>query len=175
MAMKIRAWMAALGLLLAGGARADVPPVAGSVAPEFVLPDARGKVHRLADWRGQWLILYFYPKDDTPGCTAEAQGFRDRQRQLADLKAQVVGVSLDDGASHQAFADKHQLSFPLLADTDGAVARRYGALSDFGIFKFAKRYTFLIDPDGRVAKAYLKVDASKHVDEVIADLTVLRK
>lgn len=175
MQMKMRAWIAAVGLLLAGGARAEAPPVVGSVAPDFVLPDARGKMHRLADWRGRWLVLYFYPKDDTPGCTVEAQGFRDRQHQLDDLKAGVVGVSLDDGASHQAFADKHRLSFPLLADTDGAVARRYGALSDFGIFRFAKRYTFLIDPDGRVAKAYLKVDASRHVDEVIADLTSLRK
>jgi len=173
--MMKRAWMAVLGLLLAGAARADAPPPAGSMAPEFVLPDAAGREHRLADWRGKWLVLYFYPKDDTPGCTTEAIGFRDRQGQLAELKAQVVGVSLDDGASHLAFAEKHKLSFPLLVDKDGKVARRFGALSDFGVFKFARRYTFLIDPDGRVAKAYLKVEAGKHVDEVIADLKALRQ
>jgi peroxiredoxin Q/BCP len=173
--MMKRAWMAAIGLLLAGFARADAPPPAGAPAPEFVLPDASGKVHRLADWRGQWLVIYFYPKDDTPGCTTEAIGFRDRQSQLAALKAQVVGVSLDDGASHLAFAEKHRLTFPLLVDRDGTVARRYGTLSDFGLFKFARRYTFLIDPGGRVAKAYLSVEASKHVDEVIADLRDLQK
>jgi peroxiredoxin Q/BCP len=173
--MMKRAWMAVLGLLLAVAARADAPPQSGTPAPEFVLPDASGKQHRLADWRGKWLVLYFYPKDGTPGCTTEAIGFRDRQSQLAELKAQVVGVSLDDGASHLAFAEKHRLTFPLLVDADGKVARRYGALSDFGLFKFARRYTFLIDPDGRVAKPYLSVEASKHVEEVIADLKVFQK
>jgi peroxiredoxin Q/BCP len=172
--MMLRRGILALALFAVSSAYADVPPVPGSAAPDFRLPDASGKAHRLADWRGQWLVLYFYPKDDTPGCTTEAIAFRDRQKQLAALKAQVVGVSLDDGASHQAFADKHQLPFTLLADREGKVAKSYGALSDFGIIRFARRYTFLIDPDGRVAKAYLKVEAERHADEVIADLKALR-
>ncbi len=172
--MMLRCGIIALALLVSAPACAAEPPPPGSAAPVFTLPDARGKSHRLADWRGKWLVLYFYPKNDTPGCTTEAIGFRDRQGQLAELQAQVVGISLDDGASHQAFADKYRLPFTLLADRDGKVSRSYGALSDFGIVRFAKRYTFLIDPDGRVAKAYLKVDAERHADEIIADLKMLR-
>lgn len=171
--MKRHGIVAALSMFLASVALAEAPPP-GAPAPDFSLPDANGKLHRLVDWRGKWLLLYFYPKDDTPGCTAEAMAFRDRQKQLAELKAEVVGVSLDDGPSHQAFAAKYQLPFTLLADREGTVARRYGALSDYRIVRYAKRYSFLIDPDGRVAKAYLKVDAGRHADEVIADLKALR-
>lgn len=172
--MKSRGIVAALAMFFTSAVLAEAPPTPGAPAPDFSLPDAGGKVHRLADWRGKWLLLYFYPKDDTPGCTTEAMAFRDRHKQMADLKAEVVGVSLDDGPSHQAFAAKYQLPFTLLADREGTVARRYGALSDFRVVRFAKRYSFLIDPDGRVAKAYLKVDADRHADEVIADLKALR-
>lgn len=148
-------------------------PAAGSPAPDFALPDASGQERRLAEWRGKWLVLYFYPKDDTPGCTTEARNFRDSARQFAQLNAVVVGVSLDDTASHRAFADRHSLPFPLLVDDGGEVARRYGALSNFGIIKFARRYTFLIDPDGRVAKVYQQVDAERHAAEVLTDIRVL--
>lgn len=172
--MRVRNWIVLVAVLAGSAVRAETLPTPGSPAPDFSLPDASGKAFRLADWRGKWLVLYFYPKDDTPGCTTEAIAFRDRQKPLADLNAQVVGVSVDDGKSHQQFADKHKLPFTLLADHDGRVSRRYGALSDFGIVRFSKRYTFLIDPDGRVAKAYLKVDAERHADEVIADLKSLR-
>ncbi len=172
--------MAALRLLLAivllglaGPVFAIAPPGPGTPAPDFALPDASGKQHRLADWRGRWLVLYFYPRDDTPGCTTEARHFRDSQDRFAALKAVVVGISLDDGASHRAFADKHKLPFTLLSDGGGEVAKRYGALSDFGVIRFAKRYTFLIDPDGRVAKAYLKVESDIHAAEVLADLKAL--
>jgi peroxiredoxin Q/BCP len=161
--------LCAAPLACAGG-----PPDPGAPAPDFRLRDAAGREHGLGDWRGKWLVLYFYPKDDTPGCTAEAIGFRDRQAKLAELDAQVVGISLDDGASHQAFAAKHKLGFTLLSDRDGTVAKRYGALSDFGILRYARRYTFLIDPDGRVAKRYLDVDAGRHADEIVADLKALR-
>ncbi|MBL8448682.1 MAG: peroxiredoxin [Dechloromonas sp.] len=161
--------LAAMFLAVAQSAWAAAP-VEGSVAPDFSLPDASGKERRLADWRGRWLVLYFYPKDDTPGCTTEARNFRDRLERFAAQKAEVVGVSLDDGASHRAFADKHRLPFTLLSDAGGTVAKRYGALSDFGVFRFAKRYTFLIDPEGRIARAYLKVDAEGHAEEVLADI-----
>ncbi|MFA6314718.1 MAG: peroxiredoxin [Sterolibacterium sp.] len=150
-------------------------PATGSVAPEFSLPDQNGKTWRLADLRGRWVVLYFYPKDDTPGCTEEACQFRDDLAALQALDAQILGVSVDDSASHAAFAKKHSLQFPLLADADGRVADAYGALTDWKLLKLAKRYTFLIDPQGRLAKVYLKVDTSRHSAEIIADLKLLKR
>jgi peroxiredoxin Q/BCP len=145
-------------------------PAVGSTAPDFSLQDQQGKVRKLTDFRGKWLVLYFYPKDDTPGCTIEACSFRDGQALISVLGVQVVGVSVDDTSSHSAFAEKYKLPFPLLADTDGSVAARYGALSDWKLVKFAKRQTFLIDPQGVVCKSYLKVDADTHAAQVLADL-----
>jgi len=150
-------------------AAAGVPAV-GSPAPEFSLPDQAGRTVRLADFRGKWVVLYFYPKDDTPGCTEEACAFRDDQAALTLLGAQVVGISLDDSASHAAFAKKYSLPFPLLADTEAKVSASYGAVTNLVVAKFAKRYTFLIDPQGRIAKAYLNVDTSRHSAEIVADL-----
>lgn len=167
----------ALCLLLPLGAasvQAAVPAV-GQPAPDFTLPDQSGKPRRLADWRGKWLVLYFYPKNDTPGCTEEACTFRDDWEQLSALGAEVVGISVDDSASHAAFAQKYKLPFPLLADTQGDVAQRYGAISDWKLFKFAKRYTFLIDPQGRIAKVYLSVNTSRHSAEIVADLKQLKQ
>ena len=168
------------GLLLGGAlllplkAGAEAAPQAGAPAPEFALPDANGNIRQLADWRGQWLVLYFFPRDNTPGCTAEAAGFRDAMPAFTALKAQVVGVSLDDGASHRAFAEQHRLPFPLLVDTGGAVASRYGALLNLGIIKVAKRHTYLIDPAGRVAKAYLRVEPNSHAQEVLRDIDSMK-
>lgn len=153
-----------------GSAQAAQIPATGSVAPEFSLPDQSGKILQLADLRGQWVVLYFYPKDDTPGCTEEACQFRDDMAELKTLGAQIVGISVDNSLSHAAFARKHNLQFPLLADSDGRVASAYGALSDWLLLKVARRYTFLIDPQGRLAKSYLKVDTSRHSAEIIADL-----
>jgi len=150
-------------------AAAGVPAV-GSPAPEFSLPDQAGRTVRLADFRGKWVVLYFYPKDDTPGCTEEACAFRDDQAALTLLGAQVVGISLDDSASHAAFAKKYSLPFPLLADTEAKVSASYGAVTNLVVAKFAKRYTFLIDLQGRIAKAYLNVDTSRHSAEIVADL-----
>jgi peroxiredoxin Q/BCP len=147
---------------------------AGDMAPDFLLADGEGRMRQTAEWRGRWLILYFYPRDDTPGCTAEAKAFNASLPELATLKAQVVGVSVDDTESHRVFAARLGLSFPLLADTDGKVSRRYGALNDLAIMKFAKRHTFLIGPDGRIAKAYRDVEPSRHAGEIIADLKRLR-
>jgi len=171
----VRGVLAALLLALAGVAQGAAPPAPGSTAPAFTLSDAAGKPQALSQWRGKWVVLYFYPKDDTPGCTAEAASFRDQQPRLARLNAQVVGISLDDGASHREFADKHQLPFPLLSDVGGSVASQYGALTNLGVIKFAKRYSFLIDPTGRVARSYLNVDAGRHAEEIVTDLTALQK
>lgn len=162
-----------LALRVAAAEKAPRPPESGEMAPDFTLPDAAGKPVSLQSLRGHWVVLYFYPKDDTPGCTEEACQFRDDWAQLQALGAKVVGVSVDDSASHAAFAKKHGLPFPLLADVGGAVAKTYGAYSDWVVFKFAKRYTFLISPDGRIARTYLSVDTSKHSAEVIADLKQL--
>ena len=143
---------------------------AGDTAPDFMLADGEGKMRQTREWRSRWLILYFYPRDDTPGCTAEAKAFNGRLPELAALKAAVVGVSVDDIDSHRAFARSLGLNFPLLADTDGKVSRRYGALNDFAVVKFAKRHTFLIAPDGRIAKIYRDVDPARHAGEIIDDL-----
>ena len=160
-------------LCMIGVAVADDVPVPGSPAPAFTLPDQNGRNVALESLRGQWVVLYFYPKDDTPGCTEEACTFRDDLAQLTALGAQVVGVSVQDSASHAEFAKKYHLPFPLLADRDGVVARRYGAFTDWKVMRFAKRYTFLIDPQGKIAKTYLKVDTSRHSAEIIADLKQL--
>lgn len=152
---------------------ADEIPVVGRLAPSFSLPEQSGKVITLDDLRGKWVVLYFYPKNDTPGCTEEACSFRDDMAQLTALGAQIVGVSIAETDSNAEFAKKYHLPFPLLADKDGEVAKRYGAFSDWKVARFARRYTFLIDAQGKIAKVYLKVDTSKHSAEIIADLKQL--
>jgi peroxiredoxin Q/BCP len=150
-------------------------PRVGEPAPDFSLPDQDGRMRGLAEFRGKWLALYFYPRDDTPGCTKQACAFRDDWGKLAALGAQVAGVSVDDVESHLDFAKEYQLPFPLLADKGGAVAARYGSLRDLGLIKFARRNTFLIDPQGRVAKVYIPASASGNSREVIDDLERLRR
>ena len=163
-----------LALLIASQlARAGELPKIGAVAPNFSLPDQNGKVYTLADFQGKWLVLYFYPKDDTPGCTEEACNFRDDLSKLAGLGAQVVGISVDESQSHADFAKKYSLPFPLLADKDAEVTKRYAVLRNLGILKLARRYTFLIDPHGKVNKIYDKVATSRHSKEIIEDLTKL--
>ena len=152
---------------------AGTQPKIGQPAPDFTLPDANSQAHKLTDYAGKWLVLYFYPKDDTPGCTKEACHFRNDLTQLEKLGAKVVGISVDDSGSHAKFAKKYNLPFPLLSDKDGKVADSYGALTNLGIIKIAKRYTFLIDPKGNVAKIYLSVDTSRHSQEIIDDLKKL--
>lgn len=147
----------------------DAPQV-GALAPEFTLPDQQGTPRRLSDFRGQWVVLYFYPKDETPGCTKEACAFRDDWQTLTALNAQVIGVSLDDTQSHAQFASKHRLPFLLLADTSGEVVERYGALMNLLVVKLAKRHTYLIAPDGKIAQVYRNVDPGGHSREIIAFL-----
>ena len=162
----------AAGLLLwrvsAYSKRAE--PKAGEPAPDFALPDQDGRTRSLAGFRGKWLALYFYPRDDTPGCTKQACAFRDDWNKLGALGAQVVGVSVDDVESHLDFAKENRLPFPLLADAGGAVAKRYGSLRDLGLIKLARRNTFLIDPEGRVAKVYLSAHPSRNAQQVLEDL-----
>ncbi len=148
-------------------------PKAGAQAPGFSLPDQDDRLRTNADFRGKWLVLYFYPKDDTPGCTEQACMYRDDLQRLTALGVEIVGVSVDDRQSHQAFAKKHSLPFPLLADAKGELARRYGSLHDLGLIRIARRNTFLIDPQGQVAKVYLSANTSRNSQEVIDDLKQL--
>lgn len=157
------------------GSHAGDLPKPGQRAPAFNLPDQSGKLHRLEDYSGKWVVLYFYPKNDTPGCTKEACSFRDDLFELEKLGAKVVGASVDDADSHAKFAKKYHLPFPLLADKDGKLAERYGALTNLGVIKLAKRYTFLIDSQGNIAKTYLSVDTSRHSQEIIDDLKQLTR
>ena len=164
-----------LGLThVAPAASADIQ-FEGSPAPEFELPDQDGQLHALEDYRDQWVVLYFYPKDETPGCTTEACEFRDNIFAFRKLNAQILGVSLDDVESHKAFAENHGLPFPLLADTDGMAADSYGVKTRMFGMKVAKRQTFIIDPDGVVAKHYRTVQPETHSEQVLEDLAVLQK
>ena len=141
--------------------------------PEFEANATGGLKVSNTSHLGQVLVLYFYPKDDTPGCTKEACSFRDDMVQLEKLGAKIVGISVDDTESHAKFAKKYNLPFPLLSDTNGKVAASYGALTNLGIIKIAKRYTFLINPQGQIAKVYQSVDTSRHSQEIIDDLRQL--
>ncbi len=146
----------------------------GMQAPSFNLFDQTETKHRLNDYLGKWVVLYFYPKDDTPGCTKEACAFRDDIAELQSLNVQVFGVSVDTTQSHAKFANKYSLQFPLLADIGGEVASSYGALTKIGPLKFAKRHTFIINPEGKLVKIYRSVKPVSHSDEVIAEIKKLQ-
>jgi len=150
---------------------------AGSKAPAFTLKATDGSKVKLADLKGKPVVLYFYPKDDTPGCTREACAFRDRKSELGELGAVVLGVSPDDVSSHEAFSQKFDLNFPLLADTDHSVAEKYGAWREKNMYgkksMGIKRSTFLIDADGVVAKVWKAVNVDGHDDQVIEALKSL--
>ena len=164
-----------LGLFTLSGIASAAPPAVGQPAPAFKLQDQDGKWHSLADYKGKWVALYFYPKDDTPGCTTQACGFRDNIFAFNKEGAVIVGISVDDVASHKEFAEKHGLPFALLADSDKAVAKRYGVLKTYmGVMEMARRDTFLIDPDGRIAKHYESVDPDGHSKVVLEDIKALK-
>ena len=154
----------------------DIPKT-DTLAPDFTLPDQDGKEHALSDYKGKWVLLYFYPKDDTPGCTIEACTIRDQFKDFQKIDAVVLGVSTDSVASHKKFATAFELSFTLLADVIKEVVGRYGV---FGEKKFmgrtymgTKRMSFLIRPDGTIAKVYEKVKPELHAGEVITDIQAL--
>ena len=147
----------------------------GAPAPPFSLPDQDGKMVSLSDFSGKsWVVLYFYPKDDTPGCTKEACDFRDNFEQIGRLDAAVLGISVDSVASHKRFAEKFRLNFPLLADEGKSVVRAYGVLGNIVGFRFARRSTFLIDPSGRIRKIFSSVTPTGHSSEVAAALAALK-
>lgn len=165
----------ALGVFIALALRPrGKTPTEGELAPDFDLQDQHRHEHRLSDYRGRWVVLFFYPKDQTPGCTKEACDFQRLSVQLKDLNAAVLGISLDDVSSHQDFAAKHTLDYPLLADIDGTVAQRYGVLRGLGKFRFAARRSFIIDPEGRVKRYFGKVSPSEHGEEVVGELKKLK-
>ncbi len=149
-------------------------PQVGQTAPTFRLQDQNGHWRSPADYHGHWLVLYFYPKDFTPGCTTEVCAFRDDITKLRQAGADVVGVSLDDVKSHAEFADKYQVPFPLLSDAGHEAATAYGVLASHRGRHYARRTTFLVDPQGRVAKVYLDVDPEKNSAQVLADLAALK-
>lgn len=151
-------------------------PTLGAAAPDFKLQDQNGRWWTLADYKGKWLTLYFYPKDQTPGCTTQACEFRDNIFAFRDAKAVIVGISVDDVASHKKFAEKNRLPFTLLADPAKQTAKAYGVLKRFmGMTELAKRETFLIAPDGRIAKIYRDVDPKGHSVAVLADIKAMTK
>jgi Peroxiredoxin len=144
-------------------------PQPGQMAPAFRLQDQNGHRHSPADYRGHWLVMYFYPKDFTPGCTTEVCTFRDDITKLRMAGAHVIGISLDDVKSHARFAAKYHVPFPLLADSSHKVAAEYGVLTSMGDAHYARRTTFLVSPDGRIAKVYVDVDPKKNSSEVLAE------
>ena len=166
--------LSAVLLLFGNQSRSDQVAV-GDPAPDFELKDQDGQLHSIEDYRGKWVALYFYPKDGTPGCTTEACEFRDNIFEFERLDCQILGVSLDDQESHKEFAEEHGLPFPLLADTEGAAADTYGVKTRLMGLTLAKRQTFLIDPDGRVAIHYAEVDPDTHSKQVLADLEKLQR
>jgi peroxiredoxin Q/BCP len=149
---------------------------AGSTAPAFKLQDQNGQWHTLDEYKGKWVTLYFYPKDQTPGCTTEACEFRDNVFAFRDANAVIVGISVDDVQSHKKFESKHGLPFTLLADPTKETTKAYGVLKKFmGTMELAKRETFLIDPNGRIAKIYRDVDPKGHSEAVLADIKAMSK
>jgi thioredoxin-dependent peroxiredoxin len=163
------------GCLMAAPAVWAATPEIGSPAPAFRLQDQAGAWHELRDYRGKWVVLYFYPKDNTPGCTTQACEFRDNIFAFNKLGAVILGISVDDVASHERFAAEHSLPFTLLADSTMQTAKAYGVLHNaFGVMEVASRETYIIDPLGRVAKRYPSVDPKGHSQVVLADLKALQ-
>ncbi len=164
------------GALLAANLRAgDKAPAVGSEAPDFTLNSQEGKPINLHDFRGKWVVLYFYPKDMTTGCTIEAHNFQRDMAKYEAKNAVIVGVSVQDEKSHQEFCAKEGLNFKLLADTNHEVSQKYDSLTNYGVAKLSARHTFLIDPTGKVRKVWTDVDVKKHSDEVLAALDELSK
>ena len=150
------------------------PPAAGSPAPAFTLPNQEGAQVSLDQFKGKWIVLYFYPKDFTSGCTVEAHNFQRDIDKYAQKNAVILGVSVDDVNSHKSFCAKEGLNFKLLADSNHAVVQKYGSIMEYNGMTLAARNTFLIDPTGMIRKVYLKVDPQGHSTEVLADLQQLQ-
>lgn len=147
----------------------------GEPAPDFELLDQYGDAYSLDDFDGRWLVVYFYPRADTPGCTTEACNFRDNIYAIRGAGAEVVGISVDSVEDQKAFSDKYKLPFPVLSDVGGATSEAYGVLREMGSTGIANRETFLVDPQGVIVKHYEEVDPETHTQDVVADLQTLRE
>lgn len=168
-------WLSLALLLLPAlaWAKESIPQV-GQVAPAFRLQDQHGQWQSLSAYHGQWVVLYFYPKDFTPGCTTEVCKYRDAYLAIRKERAQVLAISLDNVKSHAAFAEKYHAPFPMLADTGHVVAREYGVLTSILWMKYAARTTFIIAPDGRIAQVFTGVNPAKNSQQVLAALPKLQ-
>ncbi|MDA1235712.1 MAG: peroxiredoxin [Acidobacteria bacterium] len=162
-------------LLVAGVFAADTAPQAGQTAPDFALPSQDGSKVSLHDFRGKWVVLYFYPKDGTTGCTIEAHNFQRDLARYEQHHAVIVGVSVDSANSHQEFCAKQGLTFKLLADTEKEVSRRYGSLTNPLGYKISSRNTFLVNPAGRIEKVWTGVSPARHSGEVLEVLDQLAR
>ena len=166
---------AVISIFVWADAYTDAQPTVGDSAPTFKLQDQNGDWHTLGDYKGKYVVLFFYPKDGTPGCTTEACNFRDNIFAFDDLNTQILGISLDDVDSHKEFSEKYSLPYPILADIEKESAVDYGVLGKFMMMTITKRESFIIDPDGLIVKHYKNVDPEKHTDEVIEELKSLQK
>jgi len=163
-----------MAMVFAVAADQPQPPTAGTQAPDFTLPSQEGAQVSLDQFKGKWVVLYFYPKDFTSGCTVEAHNFQRDVDKYTAKNAAIVGVSVDDVNSHKSFCTKEGLNFKLLADPDHTVVQKYGSTMEYNGMTLAARNTFLIDPTGVIRKVYLKVSPQGHSEEVLADLQQLQ-
>jgi peroxiredoxin Q/BCP len=157
------------------GADTQAPPAVGQTAPDFSLPSVEGGLVSLKDYKGKWVVLYFYPKDFTSGCTLEAHNFQSDLTQYQSQSAVILGVSADTVQSHKDFCAKEGLNFKLLADPELTAVTKYGSAIEHNGVKMAARNTFLIDPEGKIARVYLQVSPAGHSEQVLKDLAVLKK
>ncbi len=166
-----------LAIFLGSTVFAASVPTVGSMAPDFTLNSQDGNPITLSQFRGKWVVLYFYPRDMTKGCTIEAHNFQRDQPKFQALNSVVLGVSVDDTKSHQEFCTKEGLTFKLLSDNGHKVSEEYGSLTNLGVVKFSKRYTFIINPAGKIVQVYTDVDAdiNQHSEQVLTELTQLQK
>ena len=173
--LKMLSLTAVISIFVWANAYTETQPAVGDSAPTFKLQDQNGDWHTLGDYKGKYVVLFFYPKDGTPGCTTEACNFRDNIFAFDDLNTQILGISLDDVDSHKEFSEKYSLPYPILADVEKESAVDYGVLGKFMMMTITKRESFIIDPDGLIVKHYKNVDPDKHTDEVIEELKSLQK
>lgn len=172
--LSVRWILAAALAMLCSVLFAQEPPAVGSAAPDFTLTTQEGTPASLSDYRGKWVVLYFYPKDFTRGCTIEARNFQRDLAQFEEANAVILGVSVDTAESHKDFCAKEGLSFKLLSDADAAVSAQYGSVREYNGNKLSARNTFVIDPEGKIAEVFLRVRVAEHSEEVLAALARLR-
>ena len=164
-----------VGLIVGIAMAATAAPAVGSVAPEFTLTTNEGKQASLKDYRGKWVVLYFYPKDFTSGCTLQARNFQRDLAKYEAVNAVILGVSVDTAESHKDFCAKEGLNFKLLSDTDAKVSESYGSVMEYQGMKLSARNTFIIGPDGKVAQVFMKAKPATNSEEVLAALAELQK